>query len=547
LGHFDALFLGSMPFLRAEKKKSGTYLRIVQSFRQDGKSKHKTLYSLGKLEDYSADQIERIAEKLLKLVGRDMSELFGGSFVEQARINYGYGLMIARLWTIFDMPTLIDRMRRKMRVSFDFASVLKLIIAERMNDPCSKRQIHLHQNEYMGLCDQEIPLHHLYRTLDILYNWEEQIKKHLFTQKRSLFSTVLDVVFYDVTTLYFDSQQKEEGTLRQKGYSKDGKAHKTQIVLGLMVDKSRNPITYHIYQGNTYEGITMIDALKKMKALYTIDRVIVVADTAMIDKTNRAFMGEHDIDYIIGDSIKGLGKAITTKLLDKAHHQALAHTTPETFTYTEQSYKGRRLICTWSAKRARKDAHTRQILIDKAQVWLDEPSKYKQVTKRGAGRFISTNSEGQPITLDNDKILADAQYDGYKAISTTTDLPVEKILDKYKDLYEVEHSFRALKSQLEIRPVFHWTDKRIRGHISMCFIAFTFINHLRNTTKMQYRDIVKALDQMQVSQVLDTKSNETFYMRSKISPAQSTLNAKMKLKVLNDTTPQNTVNQYFTK
>ena len=544
---FQACYFCLMAFLRSEKKKSGTYLRIVQSYREGGKSKHKTLYSLGKLEDYTADQVERIAQKLMALIGRDLNELIKGSFKEQGRYNYGYALVVQRLWSIFKLDALMNRIKRRTRVSFDFTTALMVMIAERMSDPCSKRQVYLRQKDYMGFGDQGTPLHHFYRTLDVLSQHEEWIKQYFFSQKRSLFSQVLDVVFYDVTTLYFDSQVEVEGTLRQKGYSKDGKAHKTQIVLGLLVDKARNPITYHIYRGNTYEGKTMIDALEKMKKQYTIDQVIVVADTAMIDKENRSFMVEHHIDYIIGDSIKSLGKAITAQLLNPTKHQAFSETTPETFTYTEQQYKGRRIICTWSAQRARKDAHQRQVLIDKAQKWLDDPAQYKQVTKRGAGRFIATSDDGQPIELDKEKIKADAKYDGFKAISTTTTLPVDQVLSKYRDLFEVEHTFRVLKSQLEVRPVFHWTDKRITGHICMCFMAYTFINHLRNKTQMQYSQIIKALDQMQVSEVLDTKNQQRFYLRSKITDDQHLINTKLNLQVLNNTIPQNAVNQYFMK
>ena len=132
-------------------------------------------------------------------------------------------------------------------------------------------------------------------------------------------------------------------------------------------------------------------------------------------------------------------------------------------------------------------------------------------------------------------------------MSTTTELPVETILSKYSDLFEVEHTFRALKSQLEIRPVFHWTDKRIRGHIAMCFTAYTFINHLKNITNLQYRTIVKAIDRMQVSLIKDDKAKSNIYLRSKIDASQQIIFDKLRLKVLNDTTPQNTINQYFTK
>jgi len=534
-----------MAFLRAEKKKSGTYLRIIQSYKIEGTSKHKTLYSLGKVEDYTADQLERIANKILELAGKRIEGIVDDTLHELGRYNYGYALVVKHLWYIFNMHNLVQIVNNSTRVKFNWQDALLVMIAERVNEPCSKLQNSFHQTEYIGFCAETIPLHHFYRTLDVLSGQEELVKKHLFTQQHNLFSTVLDVVFYDVTTLYFESQIEKEDALRQKGYSKDGKAHKTQVVLGLLVDKNRNPISYQLYQGNTYEGGTMIDALEEMKAKFTIDRVVVVADSAMIDKENRDFMVKNQIDFIIGDSIKSLSKTIRDKLIDQEYHVTTHSSSKETFTYRELNHKNRRIICTYSSKRARKDAYERQKLIDKANKWLEEPSKYKQIKKKGAGRFITTTEDGGPLEIDYEKINADAKFDGFKALATTTDLKVEEILTKYRDLFEVEHTFRALKSQLEIRPVFHWTDNRIRGHIAMCFIAFTFINHLRNATGLQYGPIVKAIDRMQVSEIKDDKANNSFYLRSKIDRNQKIIIDKLKLKVPNDTTPQNAINQYF--
>ena len=531
-----------MAFLRVEKKKSGTYLRIIKSFKVEGVTKHKTIHSLGKVEDYSADQLERIAKKLVELSGGNIDSVFGSSFHELGRYNYGYALIVRCFWSKYDFKELSKIIDNRNKIRFSWQEVLMLMIGERINDPSSKLQSHFNQSEYIGFGEKEIPLHHFYRTIDILSKEESLIKKHLFSQQHNLFSTVLDVVFYDVTTLYFESQVEQDDALRHKGYSKDGKAHKTQVVLGLLVDKNRNPITYQIYQGNTYEGRTMIDALKEMRNQFNIDRVIAVADSAMIDKDNRDFMIENEIDYIIGDSIKSIIGSVREKLINKENHKSVKGL----FTYAETDYKGRRLICTYSEKRARKDAFERQKLIDKANNWLSQPSKYKQVKKRGAGRFISTTDEGTPIELDKEKIEQDARFDGFKALSTTTDLDVETILSKYRDLFEVEHTFRTLKSQLEIRPVFHWTDKRIRGHILMCFIAFTFINRLKNSTGLQYRTIVKAIDKMQVSEIKDNKTNNNLYLRAKVDDDQQKIIDKFGLKIPNDTTPYNSINQMYT-
>lgn len=535
-----------MAFLRVENKKSGTYLRIVESYKDNGKPKHRTLHSLGKVEDYPPSQLESIAKKLLECVGLSMKDIVADSFEEITRVNYGYALVIKAIWKLFNMNQFVSKVNIRSRVKFDWMQSLQIMISERINDPVSKRQTYFNQEEYIGFGNEETDLQHFYRTMDLLSTHQELLKEHLFVQQQNLFSQELDVVFYDVTTLYFDSQKEDEYSIRQKGYSKDGKAHKTQVVLGLLVDKMRNPITYNIYRGNTYEGGTMIDALKDIKQKFTIDNVIAVADSAMIDKDNRAYMHESEIDYILGDRLKNLPVEVQQKLIDKKNHKQLnASINKDEFSYIEVNHQGRTIICTYSAKRARKDKAERDKLIAKAEMWLAEPSKYKQVKKRGAGRFISTDEDGSPIKLNIEKIKEDAKYDGFKAVSTTTKLEPTEVISKYADLFEVEHAFRTLKSQLKVRPIYHWNNQRIEGHIAMCFIAYTFLNYLRNISGLQYRNIVKALDGMQMSVIKEDKSDDLVYMRANLKEAELTLLDKLKIAMPKTTTSQKAIYQLF--
>lgn len=531
-----------MAFLRVEKKKSGTYLRIVQSYKDNGKSRHKTLYSLGKVEDYPADQLQRIAEKLLELSGTKIEDIIGHELQEVRRVNYGYALVIKHLWKILSLDNWVREVNFKHRVKFDWLSVLELMIAERLNDPCSKRACFQHQNEYIGFHDDSVDLHHFYRTLDLLSKEQESLKSFLFKAQQNLFTTKLDVVFYDVTTLYFDSQKVNEDQLRQKGYSKDGKAQKTQVVLGLLVDKMRNPITYQVYKGNTYEGGTMIKALEDLKTKFPIDEVIAVADSAMIDKSNRSYMEQSEnINYIIGDRIKNLPKGIAEDLISTKHHKPLK-VSSQSFTYHEIEHQDRRIICTYSEKRAKKDRFEREKLIEKAKKLLENPSQLKQAKKKGAGRFIKQESE-EKYCIDIDKIKADEKWDGYKALSTTTKLKPGEVVEKYTDLYEVEHAFRSLKSQLRVRPMFHWTDIRIEGHIAMCFMAYTFLNYVRIATSLTEKEIVRTLDKMQLSEVREKNKTESIYIRSSLDDHQNKLIKNLKIEVPKDTNNKHAINQ----
>ena len=522
-------------------------MRIVQSFKQNGVTRHKTLYSLGKVEDYPPEQLQRIATKLLELAGCRLEDIVKEDLREVHRFNYGYALVIKALWKRLNLDEWMKKINYKRRIRFDWLSALELMITERINEPCSKRSVSFHQGEYIGFGKKNIDLHHLYRCLDLLSQEQESLKKHLFITQQNLFSTTLDVVFYDVTTLYFDSQKEQENSLRQKGYSKDGKVHKTQVVLGLLVDKLRNPITYHLYQGNAYEGKTMIDALEDLQKKYAIDQVIVVADSAMIDASNRAFMEKHGIRYIIGDRIKNLPRTIAQQLIDKENHRSIkTHQEKDVvFSYSSVTYENRKIICTYSSKRAAKDRAEREKLIEKAQKFLANPSAIHQLRKRGAGRFIKENSP-KNYALDVERIHDDEKWDGYKAISTNSNLSEEEVIGRYAHLFEVEHAFRCLKTELEIRPMFHWTNQRIEGHIAMCFMAYTMLNHLRLLTGLQNKTIVRALDSMQLSEISEGKEKEHFYLRSAINAEQEKIINALKLEVPKDCTPQRLINQYFT-
>ena len=154
-----------MAFLRIDKKASGRYMRILQSYKEDGKAKHRTLYSLGKVEDYSSDQLENIANKLLELAGRSLDQFSSDTFKELCRVNYGYALVLRALWNVYNLDILVRKINNKRKVEFDWQDALKLMVAERINEPCSKLQSSFNQTEYFGLVKQEVALHHLYRTL----------------------------------------------------------------------------------------------------------------------------------------------------------------------------------------------------------------------------------------------------------------------------------------------------------------------------------------------------------------------------------------------
>jgi len=527
-----------MPFLKIDHKDGEKYVRIVESYRDEaGKTRMRTLLNVGKLDDKKIASLKRLGTKLFELAGGESSTLAAGGMKELGRYNYGYVLACKTVLCYYGLDRLLERTAKKAKLQFSLVNAVLLMLCERLHDPVSKRRTFFNQEEYLGL--QPAALQHLYRSLDRLADLKEQIQERIYRTGRDLFNQKLDVVFYDVTTFYFESEQETEGALRQKGFSKDGKIGNTQVLMGLLIDKDKQPVAYQVYKGDLYEGHTFKDALDALKKRYQLDQIIVVADRGMLSQANiLELTGNHGYQYILGERLKTLPRHIQQPLLELKNYQkewVMNEQENIIVKYTMVEHEGRRIIGTWSASRALKDRTERQERLDKAELMRKNPS----LLKKKAAHYFLKNDRQENYQLDQQKIERNEKYDGFLAIATNVrDIDTALILDHYKHLYQVEHAFRTFKSYLETRPMFHWTDQRIEGHLCLCYIAYTmqiFISNQlkKNNTPMSENSIRRTLDKMQLS--LIEQSGEQYYLRSKQTPETAILLQALDLKALPDT------------
>jgi transposase len=523
-----------MAYLKVERKQSGTYLRILESFRNsEGKPTSKVLYSLGKVEDYTPAELRNIGIKFFELGGGDLKAMLDGEIKELGRYNYGYQKVFGYAFEHYSLRSLLDRLQQKSKLQFSLYNSVLLMVLERLQSPCSKLSNFSHKDEYLNL--PELSLQHLYRALDKLAQYNELIQQQIFQTGRDLFNQSLDVVFYDVTTFYFASEVEKEGELRQMGFGKDGKIGKTQILFCMMIDHLKNPIGYKIFKGNTYEGDTFKEALEDLKKRYQIDKVIVVADRGMLSKNNLEITNSKGYEFIIGERLKNLPVKTKHHLVDLKNyeHQWIYNdSTGEEILirYTTIKLEDKTIIGTYSTKRAVKDKLDREEKLEQAQKLLKNPSKLN--TK--AARFFLQVDAQQNYSLNEEKIKEAEKYDGFLAISTNNkNLSIGHILDQYKQLYKIEHSFRTFKSHLETRPMFHWTDKRIEGHICLCYLAFAIQNFIlqkinKDKTLITEKKLREALNKMQVS-LIENKGSKS-YLRSISGENEKTILSKLGLK-----------------
>jgi transposase len=535
-----------MAFLKQDKKEAGTYLRLVRSYRDEyGHSRHDTICSMGKVEDYSEAELKSIGQTLYELGGGTIEELKRKLLHEEARFYYGFPLVVRKLMERYSLSDFFDRITRNSGLGFSLTECLTLLISERLHDPVSKFSSYKNQSDYVGI--QDLALHQIYRSLDQLYDNQEQIKTIIYSKGRNLFNQKLDLVFYDVTTFYFDSDN-EDG-FREKGFGKDGKIGNTIIVFGLLIDKDKQPVGYEVYHGRQYEGHTFPDAVARLKKKYQIEKIVCVADTGMMNKDNLSEITESEYEYIIGERLKNISEKKQEEILDikkYSHLELECDTTHEKISiqFYQTEYKGKKLITTFSTVRAKKDKAEREEKIAKALDLIANPAKLE---KKAKNHYLKKDGESA-WSLDMEKIKRAEKYDGFLCIATNNEnLPVEKIIDAYKHLYKIEHCFRSFKTFLETRPMFHWTEKRILGHLSLCYISFTMLNHLQLLLKKRAcpqseNQIRHNLIKMQMSLVMQNENE--YYLRSKTEEGAKQIMKALSIRELPDLFPRKSLNLY---
>jgi len=460
-------------FIKITKSGRYKYVQLVRSYRYDHNIKHQVLLNLGRLDQIEDNpSIQRLAVRLQEI--SNLKDRINMDDISEAEIvNWGY-IVYQKIWQEFGLDKSLNKLTKKRKTQFNLDNTSFLMVIQHLLDAKSKLSTYIHQNRYIGL--KEIKLQHLYRSLDLLSENKEILEEEIFYQNRHLFNIQVDVVFYDVTTFAFESVRKD--SLRDFGFSKDAKFKEVQVVMGLLIDQEGRPIGYELFSGNTFEGKTLEVSLDKLKKRFTIGKVIIVADRGINSKINLKKIRDKGYDYIFASRIKNMKKDIKEEIF-KDDYQEMGKISYKIIDYinkvkeNKQTYElPENLVITYSPKRAQKDRADRERLIKKARTLLNNKSYITASNKRGGKKYLKSLKDVN-WALDEEAIKKDEMFDGYYGIqSSEKNLTAEDVLKAYHALWKIEESFRIMKTTLAVRPVFHWTESRIKGHFLICFLAF---------------------------------------------------------------------------
>lgn len=351
---------------------------------------------------------------------------------------------------------------------------LRDVVLARIAQPTSK----LHTSRLLhSTFQRELSVDQIYKLMDKLVDLEDVIKLKVFeATKKRLEGQPIEILLFDVTTLYFESQKSDD--LRKNGYSKDHKIGEVQVVLALATTSNGNPIGYHLFPGNTAEVKTLLTCIKKWRKEFQITNTIVVADRAMLSEENLSLMESENLTYIVAAKLKSLPSKLKQTILSK--NQEIGNEDDQEFTrIQEHEHQGRRLVINYSQSRANKDQGDRERLILRLREKLkvsNDPQKL--ISNRGYLKYVDEKEKGR-IALNEDKITEDRVWDGLHGVITNdkTSKALD-ILHRYRNLWIIEASFRLNKHTLAMRPIYHFSSKRISAHILICYLAFTVTRYV---------------------------------------------------------------------
>lgn len=432
---------------------------------------------------------------------------------------------------------------------------LKACVISRISDPCSKRRTaQILARDFA----QKIPLKKIYRMMDHLFDCRERVEEKVLGNTLALFRQQIDVLLFDVTTLYFESAAVDE--LRAFGFSKDCKFKEVQAVLALIANQEGHPLGYKLFPGNTSEGAVLIKTMKNLKKKFAVRKAAVVADRAMFSEKNLQFMDEAGLEYVVAAKLRALPKdlkedilssglnrfhlkrikeeekeakgqegqegpkekAKTLKNHEKEEREAKREEEKIEGQALDLKHKGRRLIAHWSRKRAEKDEKNRKRLIQRlmAKIKDDKAPVQKLIPNYGTKKYIKID-KGSKAVLDKDKVEQEARWDGFHGIVTNVrGERAEALLGRYRELWRIEEAFRVNKHTLKMRPIYHWLPRRVHAHILICFLAYSLSFTMRkrlnsaglNLSIERIRDI---LQRDQYSVVEDQKTGQRYRIPSK--------------------------------
>ena len=487
-------------------------VQLVESFRdieKGGKPRTRVLLHLGNVDDLSGGKVDRLIDGLLRAVGRPVAEEPGEVEIPAA-LDFGSVWAIVGVWQQLRIGTILKEKAAASRREFDLEAHIRLMVVNRLCDPRSKLGLltWLEGVWVPGIDREAVTYDNLLRAMDFLIGQKEAIEREVFESLRTLFDEELEMVFYDLTSSYFEGERSVTAEdVRRYGYSRDHRGDRRQIVIGMVTTTDGIPIAHHVFAGNTLDRKTVEEVVKDLRERLGLSKVTFVGDRGILSAANREAIRGAGMDYLIAHSLRR--DADSRELLDRCERSLkeardaekevvfaagmLAERPDEHFAVaydpeiarTSRENRERRIATADAAiaeilesLRKAQDPTVRRrgrkLTAEGAQLRIHDYLRDHEINRLYEVALDPSTPLGLAVKADEGARAFEERVDGILIVEgSRSDLTPSEMIARYKSLAEIERSWRSLKSTLRLRPVYHWTEERIRAHVFLCVLALT--------------------------------------------------------------------------
>lgn len=530
-------------FVRVKPAGAYRYLQIAENYREGKKVKQKVLCTLGRVDELSeSGKVDALAQSLLRFGSRlKVIDLHRQGAVQvESDLSIGPALVFGRLWQELGIAEVIGQALADRHFGFEVERAVFLTVLHRLLDPGSDRAAEKWKQDFRISGAEDIELHQLYRAMGWLgqptgpvsdhgipelpvRTTKDRIEELLFARRRDLFST-LSVLFFDTTSIYFEGQGGE--SLGQWGHSKDARPDLRQMVVGAALDEQGRPVACELLPGNATDVKLFFPAIKALQSRFQAGSFCVVADRGMISQaTIQALEAPGSgIDFILGCRMRR-NKEIRDEVLgadedrvQEACFDRQASGEPLVLQLKEVRIEDRRYVVCFNPEQAKKDAADRQAIVESLRDKLKQGDK-ALVGNKGYRKYLKREGEQAAFRIDEEKLEEEARYDGLWVLRTNTRLSAQEVAFQYKQLWMVEQAFRAVKSVLETRPIYHKCDDTIRGHVFCSFLALMLMKELFSRLEAagkiyEWEDIKRDLTALREVEI--GMDNDRYFLRTEL-------------------------------
>lgn len=533
--------------LSITKTKNNIFFYMVKSYRKDGKSTSKIVECLGKLEEVkikaNGEDPYAWAKKYVEEKTKEEKENKGTYFqklvegtplnIDNRVFNIGY-LFLQKIYQQLKLDKICKDIAKKYKFEYDLDSILSRLIYTRILEPSSKLSSLESAKKFIEQPNFE--LQHIYRALEVIAKETEFIEAEVYKNSLSLIDRNTKILYYDCTNYFFETEQAEG--LKQYGVSKEHRPSPI-VQMGLFMDGNGFPLAFCINPGNTNEQVTLKPLEKQIIQDFELSKFVVCTDAGLASNENRIYNNFQNRSFVVTQSLKKIKGHLkdwalstdgwhTLNSKKEINLENIDNTSSnENVYYKERWIKEngleQRLIVSYSPKYAAYQRNLRNAQIIRAENLIENPTTVSKNRQTDPKRFITftfVTDDGEiankkKLTLNTKAINDEAIFDGFYAVCTTLDDDISEIIKVNKRRWEIEESFRILKTEFKARPVYLKNDDRIKAHFTTCFLALLIYRILENKLENKFttNEIISTLYEMN-SFKIDGLGNQQLFKSS---------------------------------